>query len=729
MNDEQFLKELGDRMEVQTPPSLEPQYMRNKLDQKSAKKRFPLFWKIAAGVVPVLLLAGFIALYGNSIFGWNQIQFTESCTDYTQVQKALAAIKGLNRYTYGDAKGGAMTAESAQNTTGLDATGYTRTNIQVEGVDEDDIAKTDGTFLYTISQAGGKVIIVRAGASPVITDTISFANMQPVSLYISDSRLTVLYYERVYHPEWKQQYEQKMSGVASGSVTVPEDALYSYGNKMTVMTFSIDGAGKATKAGQVGADGQYVSSRMIGSKLYLITTYYVVDSTSGKAEDYIPATYAGAAKTLIEANDIAIPTYASTASYTLVTAIDTAGSVSVTDSKAVLGYTGVVYANTQNIYVAGASYTGQEQKTQIIRYGIENGKVTYGAQGTVTGYLLNQFSLDEYNGNLRVATTTQPVYSIMRMTEDTATGTAQGQTSAAAGGNTGTGTASAATPSEKITASGTASSVDPVAPDSKPATTSGSSAAVVSSADKAIAPIQNNSKNNIYVLDASLKVIGSVEGLAPGERIYSVRYLGDMAYVVTYRQVDPLFAISLKDPVKPAVLGQLKIPGFSSYLHPWDTGLLFGFGRAATEEGKVQGLKVSMFDITDPVSPSEIAKLAVKDSMTYSAAEYSHKAILIDPGRGIIGIPYLSYTYSGVTNEAAKAAGINNVTTQQGFLILSYTKGTGFTVLGDMPLTSQNYDNNFRGMRIGNTLYVVSGATLTWADLSAPSTVKGNLPL
>lgn len=106
--------------------------------------------------------------------------------------------------------------------------------------------------------------------------------------------------------------------------------------------------------------------------------------------------------------------------------------------------------------------------------------------------------------------------------------------------------------------------------------------------------------NNLYVLDSGMRQIGRLEGLAPGERIYSVRYLGEMAYVVTFRETDPLFAIDLSDPRAPKVLGQLKIPGFSEYLHPLDDGLLLGIGQSVDERGTANGVKLSMFDVSDP---------------------------------------------------------------------------------------------------------------------------------
>ncbi|MBU0660767.1 beta-propeller domain-containing protein [Patescibacteria group bacterium] len=154
---------------------------------------------------------------------------------------------------------------------------------------------------------------------------------------------------------------------------------------------------------------------------------------------------------------------------------------------------------------------------------------------------------------------------------------------------------------------------------------------------------ERKSYNNVYVLDEDLTVVGSVEELASDERIYSVRFMQDRAYIVTFKQVDPLFAIDLKDPRNPKVLGELKVPGFSKYLHPYDDNTLIGFGQETeeTEWGGVRtgGLKVSLFDVSDVNNLKELDTLILGDSGSYSEALYNHKAFMFSKEKEMIAVP------------------------------------------------------------------------------------------
>ena len=167
--------------------------------------------------------------------------------------------------------------------------------------------------------------------------------------------------------------------------------------------------------------------------------------------------------------------------------------------------------------------------------------------------------------------------------------------------------------------------------------------------------------NNVYILDSQLRQAGKIEGLAKGESIYSVRFDGDRGYVVTFEQVDPLFVLDLSNVKEPKVLGQLKIPGFSQYLHPIGENLVVGIGRATVEnisrdeEGNEYvsgimptGIKLSLFDVKDPKTPKEINHIVIGDSLSYESAESpaleDHTSIMVDPKRQVLAIPvYLSF--------------------------------------------------------------------------------------
>jgi len=144
----------------------------------------------------------------------------------------------------------------------------------------------------------------------------------------------------------------------------------------------------------------------------------------------------------------------------------------------------------------------------------------------------------------------------------------------------------------------------------------------------------------------NLEIVGKLENLAPRERIYSVRFMQDKAFVVTFKKVAPLFVLDLEDPAEPRVLGKLKVPGFSTYLHPLGEGYLIGLGRETVEaeEGDFawfQRLKLSLFDVRDYSNPRELDKVIIGDRGTESEALHDHKAFLLDEERGILVIPVL----------------------------------------------------------------------------------------
>jgi uncharacterized secreted protein with C-terminal beta-propeller domain len=287
--------------------------------------------------------------------------------------------------------------------------------------------------------------------------------------------------------------------------------------------------------------------------------------------------------------------------------------------------------------------------TQVYRFTLKNGEAKLIARGEVPGTLLNQFSMDEQNGFLRIATTTGEVWF-------------------------GSG---------------------------------------------------NPSKNNLYVLNADLEIVGSLEDLAPGERIYSVRFIGSRGYMVTFRTVDPLFVIDLKDPENPFLLGELKIPGYSTYMHPYDEDHIIGFGmdteaiQLKDENGKIigetvmqLGIKIAMFDVSDVNNPREKFKVNIGDSGTYSDLLYNHKALLFSKDKNLMAFPL------------TEMKGDNRMTKFdfQGLYVFSIDEKQGFelkakiTHLSDKERESASeywFDYNKaveRGLYINDVLYTISKA-------------------
>ncbi|MEV1168069.1 beta-propeller domain-containing protein [Nonomuraea sp. NPDC049784] len=208
------------------------------------------------------------------------------------------------------------------------------------------------------------------------------------------------------------------------------------------------------------------------------------------------------------------------------------------------------------------------EETEVHRFDISSpGAPSYVASGKVPGRLLNQYSLSEYDGHLRVATT---------LTSQ------DGQSSSSA----------------------------------------------------------------VYVLKSdTMAKTGEVGGLGEGERIYSVRFIGPVGYCVTFKQVDPLYTLDLRDPAAPKVTGELKITGYSAYLHPGAEGRLIGIGQEASEKGRTLGTQISLFDVSDPANPRRLSQLFQKDSG--STAEWDPHAFLYWPKTGLAVIPLFQQTESG----------------------------------------------------------------------------------
>jgi hypothetical protein len=237
------------------------------------------------------------------------------------------------------------------------------------------------------------------------------------------------------------------------------------------------------------------------------------------------------------------------------------------DADALMGDAQVVYGSPRSLYVATQRWVDPStpvdrlpstQTTAIQRFDASDpDRTTLVAGGEVPGYLLNQFSLSEDQGRLRVATTSRPIWW----------------------------NGVQAPPASQ------------------------SSVTVLADQDGALTPI------------------GSVSGLGAGQQIYSVRFLGDKAYVVTFRRIDPLYVVDLSTPTRPKVAGELELEGYSSYLHPVGDGLLLGVGQDATEQGSQLGTQLSLFDVSDLAHPSRLSQRRVGSSSS-SDVEYDHHAFL-----------------------------------------------------------------------------------------------------
>ncbi|MCK4583061.1 beta-propeller domain-containing protein [Candidatus Bathyarchaeota archaeon] len=441
-------------------------------------------------------------------------------------------------------------ADAKSATSGLTGFGfdldYSCTNIQVEGVDEADIVKTDGGYIYLAK--GKSVLIVKAypaEEAQLITEIDVGLTVQ--DLYVAGDKLVVFSYVEPYTVFY--------------DVVMPE-----YENekpKTRVEVYDIRDRSTPELERALTIDGLYFNSRLIGDHVYFIVTnpaYIDEDAV------ILPTIREGKAWCIVEAEDVWYPNVTrGWVSYHTVTALNVQDPDAEVNAETFLLDTGTnLYVSLENLYIV--SYNWSEGSV-ITKIGIEDGGITFKANGTVPGYVLNQFSMDEHKGYFRIATTSNNWR-------------------------------------------------------------------------------RGGEGNNVYVLDEALNTVGSLEGLAPGEEIYSARFMGDRCYLVTFRKVDPLFAIDLSDPENPMVLGKLKIPGFSNYLHPYDENTLIGVGKE-TEEAKQgdfawhQGIKISLFDVSDVENPRELAKIEIGDRGSDSPALYNHHAFLFSRARNLLVIPIL----------------------------------------------------------------------------------------
>jgi uncharacterized secreted protein with C-terminal beta-propeller domain len=235
-------------------------------------------------------------------------------------------------------------------------------------------------------------------------------------------------------------------------------------------------------------------------------------------------------------------------------------------------------------------------------------------------------------------------------------------------------------------------------------------------------------QTNLYVLDSGLHIIGRLEGLSPGEAFYAARFMGDRAYLVTFQRMDPLFVIGLQDPHQPKVLGQLNIPGVSDYLQPYDETHLIGFGKSSTNvtwenAALFQGLKLSLFDVTDPSHPVETSNFLAGDRGSDSPALTDHKSVLFDKPLNLLVIPVeiakaqpssttIPWSYGSPVWQGAY---VFSITVQNGIVLRG-----GITHLATGQLPSWNNSSFFvtRALYIGSALYTISNNMVKMNSLS-----------
>jgi uncharacterized secreted protein with C-terminal beta-propeller domain len=646
------------------------------LNSERFKQRTIMNWaKVLAPITAAVLLitvVGFFAVdrSGPLYLGGNQIsrfasyeelqdfikanaQYTAFHTESSFWRNSLLSGKGVFHYP-------------AAIPAAMDSIDYSTTNIQVAGVDEADIVKTDGGYIYLVS--GNRTIIVKA-YPPEQAQVLSEIELQGtvIGIFINGDRLVVFAEETPY-------YDVRLG--PAGETYMPSIAYYT-SPKTFIKVYDVSDRENPRLQRELSADGEYVSSRMIGDYAYVVINEPVYEQDD---ELNLPKIHFGGNETEIPATDI----YYSDVSdyyymYTTIIAINTQNDdQEPTYETILLGASSNLYVSQNNIYLTFPVWedgVGDFQKSSIHRIHIEGDEIDPVASGEVPGMVLNQFSMDEYDGYFRVATTTNE-------------GSMLGLRSLIG---------------ELVDYLGVPTTTD-------------------------WAP----SLNHIYILDMDLNIVGSLKGLAPGETIYSARFMGQRGYLVTFKQVDPLFVIDLSDPRNPKELGYLKVTGYSDYLHPYDENHLIGIGKETTDAGEFawyQGVKISLFDVSDVNNPREISKCEIGDRGTDSPVLWDHKAFLFDKSRNLMVIPVLvaevdqSEYPEGVPPDAYgepvwQGAYIFHVSLDAGIRLEG--RITHIEDLGDL---EQDYYYSYspfsieRSLYIGDVLYTISDAKIMMNNL------------
>src|SRR6266571_4813821 len=586
--------------------------------------------------------------------------FTKSCnsTEVRNLYNPTPAPVILNTNTNGLNPGG-FTSTVSTIATGATTTlsvstsatpSHSETNAQVAGVDELDTVKNDGTFIYTITNNTVAIVLAYPITEAKLLAHVS-VNGSLQGIFVEGNRLVVV-------SQQYQQYPLPYTGTVQagmGASVAVYPIFLNYPQTTSLSIFDISNHSSPVLTTTLVVNGTLAGARLIGDYAYLVATQPVyctgpivlpVNVVDGRALTMGIAS--------VYHSDIADVAH----SFTTVVGINVT-QVNPTPAAKIflIGTSSNIYVSLHQIYLTQPIWSQVEQ-TAVHRISIDGANISYQATGTVSGHVLNEFSMDEYNGNFRIATTG---YSFNQV-----------------------------------------------------ASTGGVASTYVQ-------------QTNLYVLDSGLHIIGRLEGLSPGEAFYAARFMGDRAYLVTFQRMDPLFVIGLQDPHQPKVLGQLNIPGVSDYLQPYDETHLIGFGKSSqnvTWENAAlfQGLKLSLFDVTDPGHPIDTSDYFVGDRGSDSPALTDHRSVLFDQSLNLLVIP-LSIALNQTT---ATCTWCYNPPVWQGAYVFNVSVSNGIVLRGNVTqiptgqLPTWNNTGFFvtRALYIGNVLYTISNNMVKMNSLS-----------
>ena len=499
------------------------------------------------------------------------------------------------------------TSSSAGTGAVSSSTDYSQTNVREAGVDEGDVVKTDGKYLYILkSDSSVKIVDIQSSEMELVsTVTLDQLNESIEEIYLENNQLILV----------TSGYNSSMEEQESDVYAVDR---YTY---TAVSVYDISDREHPQQTGRMTQEGTYRQSRKNGNYFYLLTQYSPSIGESVDDSDVMPLVN----EEKVTVNNIYLPSDLNQPDYLVVSGTDLSDLQKPVSTKAIVSGASDFYMSTDSLYICCQNWEHGKSSTQILKFLCVDGEITASNMAELPGYLNDTFSLDEYDGYLRVLTT-----------ED-----------------------------------------------------------------------GNGESNNLFVLDEDMNTISTIRDIASGETIRSARFVGDMGYFVTFRQTDPLFCVDLSEPESPEILSELKISGFSSYLHMYGENRLLGIGYEADEDtGSQTGVKLSMFDISDPENVTEENKYVIKDAY-YLPLDYNYKAITIDADKNLIG-----FVCDGE------------------YMVFRYDEEKGFENLLTYTMSDNNYwdgQESCRGVYVGERFCVVDREKVLMFDMEQDFTLIDRL--
>lgn len=599
--------------EIDVPKSLLPENIMATIEEKikvekhkKRRRKIAIIWAFSTAAA-VILIAGVYFRFFNkkfgveegSVEGLNRIKSYQALYNYLSLENEV--IKGMPDR---DASSGTATNKVPEGN--MSNGDYSDTNIQTQGIDEGDIVKTDGEYIYVRNKR--TIVVLKADGKDTkkVSDIDVMNNILKEFYNYNDNKINKDSFNII------DTYIYKDRLIVISSCIEEKSMVY--------VTVAEMNEGKVKDIHVMRQEGEYYDSRMKDGVLYLITDIFMFANSLSSVDDVIGM---AGDKEIPPENAFYTSIHEYYNMYYIMSSVDTMSEAKVIDSKAYIGGSIELYVSSGHIYFLEEDNYGE--KINIVRFSFKDGNIEPEESGYVYGMVNNSFSADEYNGYLRVVTT-------------------------------------------------------------------------------------QVSGNSLYVLNDKLEIVGSITGLAEGEEIKSARFMGDTGYFVTYRNTDPLFMVDLSDPTDPKIMDELKITGYSAYLHFMDEDNLLGIGyESDSYTGIEEGIKVTLFDVTDK------SDIKVKENFKYGKGTYSdavnnHNAIMASDSKGIYGFCLYYYETDTYVDEGGDSGVYARYEPAYKYKVFMYKDGAIKEVESIEKYDENNVRFTVRGLYIGDYFYIVSRA-------------------